>query len=301
MRLLRLLGLVSVFCLASIASSAQQTSPIVTPPTTSDPQAVALIQRALTALVGRVTISDVTLTGSARRIAGSDDETGTATLTATGAGDSKLKLNLPSGARIEIRNHSAVPLPDSFPKGVNLPTSVTEAAQPAGAAMGPDGEMHGIASHNLMTDPAWFFPPLTLANVASPIYVVSYIGQETLNGAPVVHVSASRPLAISSSTPPPPGPPGTSFAAFMQELSQMDIYLDPTTLLPVALAFNTHPDANALVDLLVQIQFSNYQNTSTIEVPLHVQKFLNNSLVLDLQFDNVTLNSGLSASTYQMQ
>jgi hypothetical protein len=104
----RLLILLS--CLAPLAYSvsAQQAATTI-PPTTSDPQAVALVQRSLTALTGGAPVTDVTLTGTARRIAGSDDETGTATLTATAAGDSKLSLNFPSGPRTEIRNHSAIP------------------------------------------------------------------------------------------------------------------------------------------------------------------------------------------------
>jgi hypothetical protein len=92
-----------------------------------------------------------------------------------------------------------------------------------------------------------------------------------------------------------------SFAAFMQRLSQIDFYVDPATSLPIALAFNTHPDGDALVDLAVWIQFSNYQSVSRVQVPMHVQKYLNNNLVLEFQFTNAIFNSGPSASTFQLQ
>src|ERR1039458_1626191 len=72
----------------------------------SDPQAVSLLQKSLAAQTGGLPLTDVTLTGTARRIAGSDDETGTATLKATSAGDSRIDLSFPSGERVEIRNHS---------------------------------------------------------------------------------------------------------------------------------------------------------------------------------------------------
>jgi hypothetical protein len=77
-------ALVLLPCVLIPASlSAQQSTTPVPAPAASDPQAVALIQKALAALTGGAPVTDVTLTGTARRIAGSDDETGTATLKAT--------------------------------------------------------------------------------------------------------------------------------------------------------------------------------------------------------------------------
>ena len=211
-------------------SSSSSTTSIV--PATSDPQAVALVQRSLAALTGGVAVTDVTLTGSARRIAGSDDETGTATLEASAAGDSRVDLSFASGNRIEIRNHSALPLPGSLPPG--LPASVAQTPQPVGEWIDSDGTPHAMASHNTMTAAPWFFPALALEEIAtSRNYVLSYIGQETLpaeaglNGQAVLHVSASRPLVIPSGSEGSvsPAPPGVSFASLMQHLTQVDIYL----------------------------------------------------------------------------
>lgn len=86
----------------------------------------------------------------------------------------------------------------------------------------------------------------------------------------------------------------------MQRLSRMDIWLDPSSLLPTAVAFNTHPDNNAFIDISNEIRFSDYQAFSGVAVPLHIQKFLNNSLALDLQLSNPSLNSGLSSSVFQI-
>ena len=57
-----------------LRSTAQQ-------PTTQQ-QALMTVQRAYAALLGRNNLSDVKLTGTARRIAGLDDETGNVTFTA---------------------------------------------------------------------------------------------------------------------------------------------------------------------------------------------------------------------------
>jgi len=261
----------------------------------SDPQATAILQQSLAAQTGGAPITDVTLTGSARRIAGSDDETGTATLKATAAGDSRVDLRFPSGNRLEIRNHAALPLPGSLPPGV--PASVAQTAQPVGAWSGPDGVLHATAGQNLMNDATWFLPSSTLGKLVSAppqVWLLSYVGSETRDGQSVVHVSASLSVAPSSNTPP-------RIASLIQHLSQMDIFLDSGTLLPVALTFNTHPDNDALVDIPAEIHFSDYRPMSGVRVPFRVQKYLNNGLVLDLQFANVSVNSGLSAAAFDIQ
>jgi hypothetical protein len=130
-------------------SAQQSPSPSAPPPPKNDPQAVALVQRTLGVLTGVASVSDITLTGTARRIAGSDDETGTVTLKATAAGDSRVDLSFPSGNRSEIRNHAAAPLPVTLPRGVTLPAAVTSQPRPAGVWSGPDGARHAIGELHL--------------------------------------------------------------------------------------------------------------------------------------------------------
>jgi len=281
-----------MFCLLSVSVWAQQTSSTSSPPATSDPQAGALVQRALVALTGGATVSDVTLTGTARRIAGSDDETGTATLSATAAGDSKVSLNFPSGPRTEIRNHSAVPLPAVIP--ANAPSSA-KGPQPAGAWSGPDGVLHPVTPNNIFTDAAWFFPVFTLGRIAtSPNYTLSYIGQDSVNGLSALHISAVRQFPGLASA-------DAGIGNLIQHFSQIDIYVDPTSFVPIAFTFNTHPDNIATVDIPTLIEFSNYQSSGGVELPMHVQKYINNGLALDLQFNNVILNSGVTTALFQLQ
>ena len=144
----------------------------------------------------------------------------------------------------------------------------------------------------MLTDSSWFFPALTLTRVASSSSIAAtYVGQETLNGQSVLHVSVSQ-------IPPVATAPDVSI---MQHLTEMDFYLDPTTYLPVALSFNTHPDQTELTDISVQILFSNYQTFSGVQVPTHVQQFLNGCLSLDIQMQSATLNSGLTISNFPVQ
>jgi hypothetical protein len=265
----RVRTVVSVFLFLVLAVS------IVAQQTATSPQAVPLLRRSVAALVGNQSISDVTITATARRIAGSDDEAGTATLKATSAGASRLDLALPSGPRTEILNLSS--------------------DQPSGSWSGPDGMAHPIAYHNLLTGAAPLFPAFAIASGLVPTNrslsfspFANHLGRETKNGQAVEHLTlaqSSTDLRLSG---------GSSF----EHLSQLDFFLEPSTLLPIALTYNIHPDNNALLDIPVEIQFSDYHSVNGAQIPFHIQKFINNSLVLDLQVQSATFNSGLPTSTF---
>jgi hypothetical protein len=147
--------------------------------------------------------------------------------------------------------------------------------------------VHEISNHNLLTDVGWL-PVFTLSNlISSANRALTYVGPETKNGVSVIHIAASQQL---------PNAPASD-GALWQHLSQMDIYLDASTFLPAALDFNMHPDNNALLDIPVEFLFSDYQKTGSLTIPQHVQKFLNGSLFLDVQFQQASFNSGLSSSS----
>ena len=76
-------------------------------PPASDPQALGYAAQSIAALIGGVTVSDVTLTGSVTRIAGSEADTGTATLLAKGTTESRVDLQLTGGSRSDILNGSS--------------------------------------------------------------------------------------------------------------------------------------------------------------------------------------------------
>jgi hypothetical protein len=84
-------------------------------------------------------------------------------------------------------------------------------------------------------------------------------------------------------------------------MSQVDIFLDASTLLPAAIAFSLHPDDNALLDIPLEIRFSDYRPVSGAQVPFRIQKYLNNSLILDLQLQSTAFNTGLTAADFSVQ
>jgi hypothetical protein len=247
--------------LAVSAVEAQTTTPV------SNPSAVALASKALQALAGYTPLSDITIQAAANYVAGSDQETGTATLVARGNAQSLVTLNLSGGQRQEIRN------------GV------------AGVSVGADGTPHAMANHNCFIDADWFFPALSLQALASdPTLVISLIGQEVREGEQVYHLTLFH--YISSQI--------ANVVATVQRVSAMDLYLDATSLLPVALDYNMHPDYDADTNLAAEIRFGAYQSFNGVQAPTRIQKYVNNSLALDLAVTNAAANSGVSPSAFTL-
>lgn len=272
MRSSRLRSLAFLFS-ASLAFSSTLVGQTATPtPPTSDPQAIALATKALVALTGNVQVSDVTLTGTATRTAGSDIETGTVTLKALGTTNSRMDLATSGGTRSEIRS------------------AANGTAQ--GSWVGLDGTSHAMAYHNCTTDPVWFFPAFSILSQASSTNVVAtYVGQETRGASSVQH------LRFVTQAPNLP----SAANAFVSFLTAEDVYLDATSLLPVAILFNTHADNNALTNIAVEVDLSNYQMVNGVTIPFAVQELLNGTLFLDITIQSATLNSGLSQSTFAIQ
>jgi hypothetical protein len=264
---IKVLALAASLLLISYSSAGV---PLSTSSTTSSPQAATILNQSSKALSGSASVSDVTLTGTAEWIAGSDDETGTAVYKAV-SGAHRLDLSFRNGTRSEIVS--------------------TVSGVPSGTWVGLDGISHAIADHNLLSDVGWF-PAFTLGNlISSSNTVLTYVGQETRNGASVIHISASQVFPnLSSDT-----------SGLMQHLTQVEIYLDSTTSLPVSYVFNSHPDNNALLDIPTEIRYSNYQKVGGAQIPLRVQRYFNNTLTTDLQFQNTSLNTGVTVAQITAQ
>jgi hypothetical protein len=258
-------ALVVLSCIFALRASAQEASTGAAP----SPNAASLASKSLAALRGTAQITDVTLIGTATRVAGSDTASGTVTLKALGTSNSRMDLSLSDGTFSEIRT--------------------AQTGTPQGQWLAASGSYNNVAAHNCMTDAAWFFPSLSvLSQLSNPNLVATYIGQETKVGVGVYHLR----LSIQSPTDP---------TGLLQQLSAEDVYLSASTYLPVALVFQTHPDNDALTNVLVEIDFSNYQSINGVLIPFRVQKSLNGSLFLDITVQSAVVNSGLAQSVFTAQ
>jgi hypothetical protein len=119
-----------------------------------------------------------------------------------------------------------------------------------------------------------------------PNVVLSFIGQETRNDQQVSHIQSYIYQDSQS------GVDG--------QLSTMDFYLDTTTFLPVAAMFNVHPDNNPASNMLVEVDFSNYQAVSGVAIPSHVQKYVQGGLSVDFTVSSASVNNGVSISQFQI-
>jgi len=252
------IGLLVLFVNASATGGQSSGSP------TRDPRALALATTSLQALAGPTTLSNLMLQAMATYTAGSDLETGTATLEAFGDVASNVTLNLSSGRRQEIRNG------------------------PAGQWSGPDSVVHPMAVHNCWTDAAWFSPAFVLAEIANDASIaVAYVGVVTHDGITLQQIRFWR-VALSQTMAAGP---------LIQALSAEDLYFDATGL-PVALDFNTHADDDLNINIAVEIQYANYQRTAGVLAPTLIHKLLNNSPLLDFSVTAVAVNTNLSPSDF---
>jgi hypothetical protein len=126
--------------------------------------------------------------------------------------------------------------------------------------------------------------------LSAPGMSMVLVGNESLDGVATIHLSVFRQFPNQS----------LEMANQLQRLSQIEVYLDQTTYLPVALTFNVHPDADAHLDIPIEIRYSDFQQVSGVETPFHIEKFINNSLLLDLTIQSAVVNSGVSASTFPL-
>lgn len=265
---LRLGAFLVILFSATLAFGQAGQTPVMPPALVRDPQAVMLLSQALSRLKSTpAAITDVSLTASVTYTSGSDQETGTATLQALGDAQSRVTLNLENGPRQEIRSGFA------------------------GSWSGTDGAAHPMATHNCWADASWFYPLLTVEAASSdPTVSITLAGQTTLNGESVDDLVLSRIVPHQSPV----------VTAEIQKLSAVHLYLAASTLMPVELDFNIHPDKDVNSNIPVEIEFSNYRAISGVLVPFHIQKFLQHSLLLDLEVSGAVVNSGLSAAEFAL-
>jgi len=239
---------------------------LITAQTSSD--AATIMRASLSALSGQTLTRDVTIAGIAQRIAGSEDETGSFTFKALSSGSSRIQIDLSSGTMTDSRQVSSSGRSGSWSSG--------------------DGIQHQMVEHNLMVDSTWCFPAFVVQRLLTDRDAVTSIGLE----GSLVHLQSYE---LS--------PSGWLQAAtdLNRRMTQIDLYLDPATFLPARIRFNIHPDNNALIDIPVSIEFSSYQSIGGAMVPIHVAKYVNNTLALDVMAQHVSLNTGLTLTEFAAQ
>jgi hypothetical protein len=144
--------------------------------------------------------------------------------------ESRVDLNLGSGARSDVRNLIA--------------------GSPAGAWAKNAAASTADAQHNCWTDAVWFFPALSsLTQTVNPSFIFKYIGLDQSGGVNTQHIRVFQII-----------PNDTSGLPLSQQLSTMDFYLDAVSYLPLRVAFNLHLDIDQLTNIPAEVDFANYRS-----------------------------------------
>jgi hypothetical protein len=228
----------------------------------------SFLVRAQSVVSGGAAIQDAVLTGKVRRVAGSDDQAGTASLKIVASGEMRLDMSFPSGSQSVVRTSTGTGL--------------------TGFWSGADGKEHPVAFQALKTDDAqWFFPPIMLTRLSQMPGVSLAETQEKHHGRAAEHLHIVQ--TADSRLP--------AYAIkLVEHADEMELFLDPITLLPSTVAFNTHPERDLGRDIPVELRFSNYRSVNGAQVPFHVQEYLNRTLVLDLEFETAQINTGITVN-----
>jgi hypothetical protein len=211
-------------------------------------------------------IASIEMNGTVNWTYGSDQQTGTVVLQAAATGKSRIEFQTDRGSRVETQN--------SFGDATRHCTW-----------NGSDGVAHNSATHQCWLDTVWFLPQITIQAGAG--------AADDVAPAPV----SVDPQTVRFHHERHPTDAGDLQAAeLLAHLSALDLFVDAATGLPRTLQFSGHPDDDAGIDISVEIRYSDYRVMNGVSVPFHIQKFINQSLVLDLQLSTVQVQLGPAAA-----
>lgn len=208
-----------------------------------------------TAFTSNVKVGTVTLDGTYVSVEGSLRQQGTAHFAVNGDGTYSFSLSKNSGAAGEQRKQTDSDMTCTWTDG--------------------RGNDHPMDSSNCQT-PAWFLPelPVLLPAKAVPEWSISDQSRDasgihlTFSSAPVADKKNFRPPAIVAMT--------------------MDV--SANTFLPSQASFFIHPDHRPNVNIPVKVTYEDYRQVSGVNIPFHVQKFVNGTLVLDVSISTANVN-----------
>jgi hypothetical protein len=204
---------------------------------------------------------------------------GTISFNATRNGQTQIQVALPSGAETETRSISPL--------------------WRTGTWTDSTGATHQVPAQDLVAaHPAWFFPTLILiSGLGSPDYISSNLGIETRHGISVEHIAVwQRPI---DSLP-------ASSAAYVQQQTQYDIYLDPSTSHPLAMTFTRQfdstsssqflaPAQTSSAGVLEEVRYSNYQQVQGVPIAFHLQVLFQGALYSDIQISSAKFSPNQSS------
>ncbi|MGB6192177.1 MAG: hypothetical protein WBF42_06910 [Terracidiphilus sp.] len=221
----------------------------------------ALVQMEAAFSGGR-SVDAIQLSGNANWYSGTFEDSGSATLLASSSGMSQMQLSLGSlGQRIETQS------------GVGQDTMCSWS--------GNDNVQHSTTSGACWNAALWFMPALTLqqASSAGTVGILDLgVGSVGSSDTSYRHL---RTQLIPAVSPVP--------AETVQQ-STVDLGLDKHSMLPSVLSYSTPPDNGAPITLSVEIRYSDYRTIDGVNIPFHIQRFVNGALQLEITISSAQIN-----------
>jgi hypothetical protein len=242
--------------LASIASAQQIPASSIS---TADS-----LQRMATAFSGGRVVSGVHLSGQANWHAGGLEDSGPVSLGATIDSSSTMVLTL-----------SAV--------GTRTETQTGVGKDAVCQWSGADGITHEIHSGSCLTPSTWFLPTFFLQPglISNQFQILDY-GVEPVGSVPAPLLHLQSKLLSSAS--------GGDEGAEMSQLGIADLWLAPATYLPAVFSYTVHPDNGAPTPIAIEIHYSDYHSANGVQIPFHIERYVNGALQLDIIIDSAETN-----------
>lgn len=206
------------------------------------------------------TVKDIQLRATAHSIHEADGSPVPMVLAANAQGQSRIEFQAPATARVEMNSGYAEDPSCNSVKG---------------------GVQHETATLNCVAA-NWYFPMFALSAARDgQLLSAKYVGLEGGKH----HIELTRIFKGRVHGTP-------KALASMEKFSAVDLYLDASTLLPTSVFFNSHPENDSNMDIPTEIRFSDYRDVGGARVPFHIQRFTNNTLVLDIEVARADINTG---------
>jgi hypothetical protein len=227
----------------------------------SQPSVLTLLN---TAFSGGSPVQQVQLTGNATWYAGGLEDSGSVSLTTSATGSSSMQLILAiNGQRTETNN------------GLGTGTQCQWA--------GNDGISHVVLASNCWKPALWFLPAMSLqSQLLQANLFVSDQGIGTVGASGNTYRHLQGQFSFS-------GLP-SAVANDLTLQSTADLGLDPTTMLPIVMAYSVRPDDGTPAAIAMEIDYADYRMVNGVQVPFSIQRYVNGSLQLAITVTSAQIN-----------
>lgn len=254
------------FC-SCFAFAKQSSAPLVTPPQ-RDPQAVAVLQQAIATMGGSPAIGavqDLTGSGTITYYWAGSEVNGPVTLRGKNGEEFRLDADLPQGTRSWIVSDGQGSLQEATGQKTSIPFSNS-------------WNLANLSAPNMAL----------LAALNDSSFSIVMAGQPVVGGKQLYDVRLQKSFG---STDDPSGS--------LSKWSQRDYLIDPATLMVVAAQDTQYSNDSPRHTFRHQIAFSDYRPANGALFPFSITETIEGQQTWTIQLSSITLNSGLTDSTFQ--